>query len=60
MTVAELKDALRSKGLPVSGRKAELLERLRASKLATAEEVATTSPPCLTPPLRLLRNQLRS
>lgn len=49
MTVAELKDALRSKGLPVSGRKAELLERLRASKLATAEEVATTSPPLSDP-----------
>ena len=49
MTVAELKDALRSKGLPVSGRKAELLKRLRASKLATAEEVATTSLPLSDP-----------
>jgi len=49
MTVVELKEALRSKGLPVSGRKAELLERLRASKLATAEEVATISPPLSEP-----------
>ena len=49
MTVAELKDVLRTKGLPVSGRKAELVERLRASKLATAEEVATISPPLSDP-----------
>mmetsp|Transcript_16777 Transcript_16777/g.21650 ORF Transcript_16777/g.21650 Transcript_16777/m.21650 type:complete len:104 (-) Transcript_16777:288-599(-) len=31
MTVAQLKDVLRSKGLKVSGRKAELIERLEMS-----------------------------
>ena len=29
MTVAELKDELKAKGLPVSGKKAELVERLK-------------------------------
>ena len=29
LTVVELKERLRSKGLPVSGRKAELIERLQ-------------------------------
>ena len=46
MTVAELKDALRAKGLPVSGRKAELIERLLA--MDTAANSGTTS---ITPPL---------
>ena len=46
MTVAELKDALRAKGLPVSGRKAELVERLLA--MDTAANSGTTS---ITPPL---------
>jgi hypothetical protein len=32
MTVAELKDVLKSKGLPFSGRKAELIERLTNEK----------------------------
>lgn len=32
MTVAELKDELRSRGLPVSGRKSDLIERLEASE----------------------------
>ena len=31
MTVAELKDALKAKGLPVSGKKAELIERLQGA-----------------------------
>ena len=31
MTVPELKDALKEKGLPVSGKKAELVERLEGS-----------------------------
>ena len=31
MTVAQLKDVLRSRGLKVGGRKAELIERLRSS-----------------------------
>ena len=31
MTVAELKEELRSKGLKVSGKKAELIERLESS-----------------------------
>ena len=46
MTVAELKDALRAKGLPVSGRKAELVERLLA--MNSAANSGTTS---ITPPL---------
>ena len=29
MTVAELKDVLKEKGLPVSGKKADLIERLQ-------------------------------
>jgi len=29
MTVAELKDVLKEKGLPVSGKKSELIERLQ-------------------------------
>ena len=31
MTVPELKDALKEKGLPVSGKKSELVERLEGS-----------------------------
>lgn len=31
MTVAQLKDLLRSKGMKVSGKKAELIERLKSS-----------------------------
>ena len=31
MTVAELKDELKAKGLPVSGKKAELIERLQGA-----------------------------
>ena len=31
MTVAELKDELKAKGLPVSGKKAELVERLQGA-----------------------------
>ncbi|HII19469.1 MAG TPA: hypothetical protein HA311_08925 [Candidatus Poseidoniaceae archaeon] len=31
MTVAELKDELKAKGLPVSGKKAELVERLQSA-----------------------------
>ena len=31
LKVVELKDLLRAKGLPVSGRKAELIERLRST-----------------------------
>ena len=46
MTVAELKETLRSKGLPVSGRKSELVERL----LATSPP-ANSSTTSITPPL---------
>jgi len=31
MTVAELKEALKAKGLPVSGKKDELIERLQGA-----------------------------
>ena len=41
MTVAELKDVLRERGLPVSGKKAELLERLNADDSVSAETVST-------------------
>ena len=46
MTVAELKETLRSKGLPVSGRKAELVERL-----LTTSPPANSSTTSITPPL---------
>ena len=46
MTVAELKETLRSKGLPVSGRKAELVERL-----LTTSPPSNTSTTSITPPL---------
>ncbi len=46
MTVAELKDVLRAKGLPVSGRKAELVERLLATN-----STPNASPTSITPPL---------
>ena len=49
MTVAELKDALRAKGLPVSGRKAELVERLLTAS-STADEAGTTVTPPLSDP----------
>ena len=45
MTVAELKDALRAKGLPVSGRKAELVERLLATNLAGNSSTTSITPP---------------
>jgi large subunit ribosomal protein L32e len=38
MTVAELKDLLREAGLPVSGKKSELIERLNASSVEEAVE----------------------
>ena len=45
MTVAELKEALRSKGLPVSGRKAELIERLRATGFTADSGTTRIKPP---------------
>ena len=45
MTVAELKDALRAKGLPVSGRKAELVERLLTSNPAANSSTTSITPP---------------
>lgn len=39
LTVAELKERLRKKGLPVSGRKANLVARLRGGKSTTKEKV---------------------
>ena len=39
-TVAELKDLLRGRGLPVSGRKADLVERLRGSAPAMQQAAA--------------------
>ena len=45
MTVAELKDALRAKGLPVSGRKAELVERLLATNPAANSNTTSITPP---------------
>ena len=45
MTVAELKEALRSKGLPVSGRKAELIERLRATGFTADSGTTRITPP---------------
>ncbi len=45
MTVAELKDALRAKGLPVSGRKAELVERLLATNPAANSSTTSITPP---------------
>ena len=41
MTVAELKDALRERELPVSGKKAELLERLNANNNISEESIST-------------------
>jgi|GEM_PF-1901998 len=45
MTVAELKETLRSKGLPVSGRKAELIERLRATGFTADSGTTRITPP---------------
>ena len=45
MTVAELKDALRAKGLPVSGRKAELVERLLATNPSANSSTTSITPP---------------
>ena len=39
MTVAELKDLLREAGLPVSGKKSELVERLNASSVEETVDV---------------------
>jgi beta-lactam-binding protein with PASTA domain len=39
MTVAQLKELLKEQGLPVSGKKAELIERLMESSGADEEEV---------------------
>jgi len=46
LTVPALKDLLRSRGLPVSGRKAELLERLRGAEIESesAESSLQTEP----------------
>ena len=50
MTVAELKDALRANGLPVSGRKAELVERLLATNSAADSTTPSVTPPLAEPP----------
>ena len=39
MKVAELREELSSRGLPVAGKKAELVERLEASEVEDVEEV---------------------
>lgn len=44
MTVAELKDALKARGLKVSGNKAELIERLNSDSQPVAEAAAPPSP----------------
>ena len=38
MTVAELKDVLRERGLPLSGKKADLIARLLEDDSASADE----------------------
>jgi len=45
LTVAELKEALRERGLPVSGRKADLIERLTSadSPFSATSSSASTS-----------------
>ena len=50
MTVAELKDVLRAKGLPVSGRKAELIERLLSERSAADSITSSSTPPLAEPP----------
>lgn len=45
MTVAELKEALREQGLPVSGRKADLVKRLTAAEPAFTPPSPTTEGP---------------
>ena len=45
LTVAELKEALRERGLPVSGRKAELIERLTSTGSASNASTSEVSAP---------------
>jgi len=45
MTVAELKEALRARGLPVTGRKAELLERLAGTGAPKEAPTSSVLPP---------------
>ena len=45
LTVSELKDRLRTLGLPVSGRKAELIERLNAAGAPTLDQAASPEDP---------------
>ena len=44
MTVAELKVLLKEQGLPVSGKKADLIERLSGAKEETAEPEEVEAP----------------
>lgn len=50
LTVAQLKEALRERGLPVSGRKADLIERLTSAGSASSTASSGTSTPSLDAP----------